>query len=68
MVASVLPDRVARLEGLAREHGVPLARIGQVGGDRLRVTGPQVDLDVAVAPLREAWRTAFGRMMAGALV
>ncbi len=64
VVASAAPERVARLEALAREHGVPMARVGQVGGDRLRVTGPGMDLDVAVAPLGEAWRTAFARMMA----
>ncbi|HEY8368845.1 MAG TPA: phosphoribosylformylglycinamidine synthase subunit PurL [Thermodesulfobacteriota bacterium] len=64
VVASVPPDRVAALEALAARHGVPMARVGEVGGDRLRVTGPGVDLDVAVAPLREAWRTAFARMMA----
>jgi phosphoribosylformylglycinamidine synthase len=64
VVASTAPERVARLEALAREHGVPMARVGQVGGDRLRVTGPGMDLDVAVAPLGEAWRTAFARMMA----
>ncbi|HEU5322107.1 MAG TPA: AIR synthase-related protein, partial [Methylomirabilota bacterium] len=63
-VVSTPPDRAARLEALAREQGVPAARVGRVGGDRLRVTGPEVDLDLAVAPLREAWRTAFARMMA----
>ncbi|HWP34138.1 MAG TPA: phosphoribosylformylglycinamidine synthase subunit PurL [Thermodesulfobacteriota bacterium] len=63
VVASVPPERLPRLAALAAEHGVPLARIGVVGGDRLRVSGPGVAVDLAVAPLREAWRTAFARMM-----
>jgi phosphoribosylformylglycinamidine synthase subunit PurL len=66
-VVSATPGRAAALERLAAAHGVPWARIGQTGGDRLRLAGPGVALDVAVAPLRQAWRTAFARMMGEAV-
>ncbi len=63
VVASIPPERFARLASLAAEAGVPLARVGIVGGDRLRVDGPGIALDLPVGSLREAWRTAFARMM-----
>jgi phosphoribosylformylglycinamidine synthase II len=38
-VVTCAPERVAQLEALATEHGVPVARIGEVtGSDELRVT------------------------------
>jgi phosphoribosylformylglycinamidine synthase len=66
-VVSAEPGHCARLETLAGEQGVPLARVGETGGERLRVAGPGVAIDLAVGPLREAWRTAFARLMGGAV-
>ncbi len=63
VVASSPPERVARLEALAAEAGVPLVRIGEVGGERLRVRGPDVAVDLPIEPLRAAWRRAFARLM-----
>jgi phosphoribosylformylglycinamidine synthase len=45
-----------RLPELARRHGVPWARIGMVGGDRLTLASAgQTFLDLPVARLHEAW-------------
>jgi phosphoribosylformylglycinamidine synthase subunit PurL len=45
-----------RLPELARRHGVPWARIGIVGGDRLTLaSGAKTLLDLPVARLHEAW-------------
>ncbi|GAA3607484.1 phosphoribosylformylglycinamidine synthase subunit PurL [Marihabitans asiaticum] len=44
-------DALATLAGLAQEHGVPMARVGVTGGERLRVTDV---LDLPVEQLREA--------------
>jgi phosphoribosylformylglycinamidine synthase len=45
-----------RLAELARRHGVPWARIGSVGGERLQIrTGGRVLADLPVAELHEAW-------------
>ncbi|MCA9774868.1 MAG: phosphoribosylformylglycinamidine synthase II, partial [Myxococcales bacterium] len=51
-ILSVAPDHVAAVLTLARESGVPAARIGTVGGDRLQI-GEWIDTDVAA--LRERW-------------
>jgi phosphoribosylformylglycinamidine synthase II len=45
-----------RLAEMARRHGVPWARVGAVGGDRLTLlSGGKVLADLAVAALHEAW-------------
>ncbi len=44
------------LESLAKEHNVPLARLGRVAGDRLALSA---HIDAAVAALREAYETGL---------
>jgi len=45
-----------RMAELARRHGVPWARIGAVGGDRLVLSsGGRTLVDLPVAALHEAW-------------
>ena len=46
----------ARLRAAAHRHGVPCARLGVVGGDRLTLlSGTRVLADVAVAELHRAF-------------
>jgi len=51
------------LEALAAQHGVPCARLGKVGGERLSVSieGRGV-LDVAVSELHAAWMSLEARL------
>ncbi|MGH2371515.1 MAG: AIR synthase related protein, partial [Chloroflexota bacterium] len=51
IVVSLAPEDWPALEALARQHGVPLRRLGTTGSDRV-VIAPHVDL-----PLAEALRT-----------
>jgi phosphoribosylformylglycinamidine (FGAM) synthase-like enzyme len=45
-----------RMAELARRHGVPWARIGAVGGDRLALSsGGRTLVDLPIATLHEAW-------------
>jgi phosphoribosylformylglycinamidine synthase len=45
-----------RLGELARRHGVPWARLGVAGGDRLVLTsGERTLVDVPIATLHDAW-------------
>ncbi|HEX9035985.1 MAG TPA: phosphoribosylformylglycinamidine synthase subunit PurL [Ktedonobacterales bacterium] len=53
IVVSVAAERYADLEALAREHDVPLTRLGLTGGDRLTFAG---GLDVLLDDMRAAWR------------
>jgi phosphoribosylformylglycinamidine synthase subunit PurL len=47
-----------RLAELARRHGVPWARLGWVGGDRLVLaSGGRTLVDLPIATLHEAWMT-----------
>jgi phosphoribosylformylglycinamidine synthase len=61
VIVSVDRSRTAELETLATEADVPVAVIGRVGGNRLRVAiaGRQV-LDEAVADLERIWANAIG--------
>ena len=52
IVVSLNGENMARLEALASEEGVPWARLGEIGGEHLRVS---TLLDVPVAELRTAW-------------
>jgi phosphoribosylformylglycinamidine synthase len=52
-----------RLAELARRHGVPWARIGVVGGDRLVLSsGGRVLVDLPVSALHEAWMSLERRL------
>lgn len=57
VVVSAAPDRLRALEALAREHRVPLTRLGTVGGGRLTlaVNGREL-LDEATEALEATWR------------
>jgi phosphoribosylformylglycinamidine synthase len=62
VVVSVAQDRVDELAALAARHGVPATVIGNVSGDRIRVSigGRQV-LDEALADAERIWATAIDR-------
>jgi phosphoribosylformylglycinamidine synthase subunit PurL len=70
-VVSVSPEHAARLLAMAKAVNVPAARIGVVGGDRIRVSidGGQI-LDEALAAAELIWSTAienyFERRLAAA--
>ncbi|MDE2881834.1 MAG: hypothetical protein OXP70_08285, partial [Acidobacteriota bacterium] len=60
---SVRPGDAEALAGLAAREGVPLAEVGAVGGDalRIRVNGsPAVSLDLE--GLADTFRNSLGRM------
>jgi phosphoribosylformylglycinamidine synthase len=61
IVVSVAANDAAALEALAGEHGVPAARLGVVGGDRLQIAGV---VDVAVADVREAYEGGLAKALA----
>jgi phosphoribosylformylglycinamidine synthase len=61
-VVSVAPERAAALEGLAAEHGMPFARIGETGGPRMVFdTLFEVDVDEA----RGVYEEAIPKLLAG---
>jgi hypothetical protein len=78
VLVSTAPERWSDLAALAQEHGVPLRRLGSVGGDRLYVdlvgegaTGAAEDrgadvadaLDRSLAELRHAWESGLARAL-----
>jgi phosphoribosylformylglycinamidine synthase II len=60
VVVSCEPQHVVAIEEAATKHGIPCTKIGQVEGDRLRVTvdGRRV-ADLPMALLRQAWEAGF---------
>ena len=64
-VVTCAPERVAAVEALAREHGVPLARAGTVGptDGEFRVTLRDAVIAEPVARLREVYFNAIPRRM-----
>ncbi|MEL6217834.1 MAG: AIR synthase-related protein, partial [Pseudomonadota bacterium] len=58
LVAAPENDVAAILEA-ARIAGVPALRVGEMGGNALRLGASSVPLEM----LREAWSTGFGRLM-----
>ncbi len=56
IIVSLAPDHWDELARLAATAGVALTRLGTVGGDRLRLAPL---LDIAVAELRQVWRTGL---------
>ncbi len=61
------PEGQAAVEGAARKAGVPLARIGRVGGKTLKVSvRKRIVLDEDVAALAELWKGAFAHAMESA--
>ncbi len=78
VVVSVEPGRWQELQALARRHGLPVRRLGTVGGDRLRIqltgegaTGAAEDrgagvadeIDGSLAVLRHAWQAGLPRAL-----
>jgi phosphoribosylformylglycinamidine synthase II len=78
LIATCRPRHAPALELLARQHGLPVERLGTVGGDRLVVelagegaTGAAEErgsriadaLDVAVADLDHAWANGLARAL-----
>jgi phosphoribosylformylglycinamidine synthase len=78
VVVSCRPDDTRALDALARDHGLPIAYLGTVGGERLTIelanagsTGAAEErggrvadaLDVAVADLRHAWDSGLSRAL-----
>jgi phosphoribosylformylglycinamidine synthase len=59
-VVSVRPEDEERLEELAADHEVPLARIGETGGPRVVVEGM---FEATVHELREIWELAIPRLL-----
>jgi phosphoribosylformylglycinamidine synthase len=66
-VVTYAPESQAAVEGAAKKAGVPLARLGRVGGKRLKIAvGRRVVLDEDVATLAELWKRAFAHAMESA--
>ena len=78
LIVSADPPHAAAAELLARQHGLPVERIGTVGGERLHVdlagagaTGAAEErgstvadaIDVALADLRRAWEHGLPRAL-----
>ncbi len=78
VVVSAVPARWSDLATLARAHGVPLRRIGEVGGERLRIRlvgegatgaaeerGARVadEVDQPLSVLRHAWESGLPRAL-----
>jgi len=59
LVAAPNEVEVSEIMELARIAGVPAARIGEMGGDAIRLGRANLSL----AKLREAWETGFARLM-----
>ncbi|HWC29940.1 MAG TPA: phosphoribosylformylglycinamidine synthase subunit PurL, partial [Dehalococcoidia bacterium] len=62
VVVSVGPDRVAELEALLERNEVPYGRLGETGGDRLRIAGA---IDLPVTGLRDAYEGGLERALTG---
>ncbi len=60
IVISVSPERWDEMVALADAAGLPIARLGTVGGERLRLAAL---LDVPVGKLAEAWRGGLARAL-----
>jgi phosphoribosylformylglycinamidine synthase len=63
IILSVRPDAAARVEQLAGEHQVPCRRLGEVGGDALKLRGNGFSFSLPVETIREAWSTGLSRLL-----
>jgi phosphoribosylformylglycinamidine synthase len=63
ILVSVRPADAGRLAALAAEHGAPCARLGEVGGEALRLTGQGIDVRLPVDRLYRAWSGGLGRLL-----
>jgi phosphoribosylformylglycinamidine synthase len=55
VVVSCLPENVEAVEAAARDAGVPVTRLGTVGGDALVLAAGPARCDVPIAELRAAY-------------
>jgi phosphoribosylformylglycinamidine synthase subunit PurL len=60
IVVSLPPERWDEMMALAGVAGLPITRLGTVGGDHLRLAGL---LDVPVSALAESWRGGLARTL-----
>ena len=62
LVATDAPDALLALAG---KHGVPAARIGETGGDRLQIAGPGGErwVDSEVDRLHDIWKRGLPRRL-----
>ncbi|MGE5275627.1 MAG: phosphoribosylformylglycinamidine synthase subunit PurL [Acidobacteriota bacterium] len=66
-VITFAPEGQAAVEAAAKKAGVPLRRIGRVGGKRLKISaGDRVLIDEPVETLAQLWKTAFAHAMEAA--
>ncbi len=64
VVVSLPEEKLPALADLARGHGVPIERVGRVGGDRLVVTvNGRALVDESTADLESVWREALPCLM-----
>lgn len=65
VVLSADPSDGPELRRLAREHAVPLTRLGQVGvpGGRFRLSAAGREIDLAVREIRDVYESALPRRM-----
>jgi phosphoribosylformylglycinamidine synthase len=63
IVVSVPPEQVERLRAIAREHRVPCAVLGAVGGDHLALRGRRFNFHLSVKALHWAWSTGLSRLL-----
>lgn len=62
-VVSCAANDVERVLEVAREHGIPAARIGTVTGDAFRMRAGDAVIDAPLASLAEVYETAIPRLM-----
>jgi phosphoribosylformylglycinamidine synthase len=62
VVVSVSRDQAAELEAMLEHGEVPFARLGETGGDRLRLAGA---IDIALSELRVAYEGGLEQALAG---
>ncbi len=63
-VITFAPEGQAAAEAAAKKAGVPLRRIGRVGGKRLKISaGDRVLIDEPVEALTQVWKTAFAHSL-----
>lgn len=62
IVVSVAPEKAKQLEGAAVEWGVPLKKLGGVGGRRFVIPGT---IDLPLEEVKIAWHTGLDRALKG---
>ena len=65
VVISLEPGKVAEVETLTSEFGVPFQVVGTVGGSSLKISWPTGRLEVGLDELKEAWDEGLVRLLEG---